>query len=94
MQALILHPNYEARIRIAELFDDLKPKAVVTGRHCTGSKSVISKITGKVESKPKYSTTRKFVIFEDDSRMSISNAIFSHLKIDHKLSHSFENYYA
>lgn len=92
IETRILHPAFESRVTIAELFDKLKPERLITGRKCTGSKRKLNKTTQTSEEIPTYKVTRRFVEFEDKSRLSVSTAIFSHLKIDHKLEHTFENY--
>ena len=94
VQLKILHPNYQERVMIATILDDLMPEKLITGRKCTGKESVLDKFTGKPKDKLIYKLTRRFVVFKDKSRLSVGNEIFSHLKIDHKLPHSFENYYA
>lgn len=94
VQRRILHPDYESRITIAQLLDDKEVEKVVTGRKCTGTKLKLFKGSKKAKNVPVYKVTRRFIEFSDGSRLSVGTEIFNHLKIDHKMPHEFENYYA
>lgn len=89
---LILFTGYESRVAISELIKDLKPVKLISGRKCVGTKKTVNKITNKPELKKVYKITRRFIEFENKSRLSVGTEIFSYLKIDHKTPHSFEFY--